>query len=190
MKREVQPTVWLSVLVFLLAGYALIFAQAKVTALRAAIFTQPDFLPGLMIYAGLAFRVEVLLGCAAVLGFLFDSLSANPLGATFVTLSVVGLAAARFREYLLSDQFTTHWVLGLAGSGVAPLVAVGVCKFAGSEPLAGWSSAWHWAMMTAIGGIVTPVWFKLFNRLDDALRYKEAPESMFRADRQIARGRH
>lgn len=190
MKREVPPTVWLSVLVFVLTGYVLIFAQAKVTALREAIFTQPDFLPGLMVYAGLAFRMEVLLGCAAVLGLLFDSLSANPAGTTFVMLSVIGLAAARFREYLLSDQFTTHWVLGLAASGLAPLLSAGVCKFAGAEPLAGWSSAWHWALMTASGGIVTPVWFKLFNRLDDALRYKEAPESMFRADRQIARGRH
>lgn len=190
MTRENPRTHWLSVLVFLVTGYALIFAQARVTALREAIFTQPDLLPGLMVYAGLAFRTEVLLGCAAILGLLFDSLSANPLGTTMVTLSAIGLVSARFREYLLSDQFTTHWVLGLAASGAAPLLSLGVCKFAGAEPLAGWSTAWHWALMTAGGGIVTPLWFVFFNRLDDALRYKEAPESVFRADRQIARGRH
>ena len=190
MNREFSKTHGLSVLVFLLTGYALIFAQARVTALRGAIFTQPDFLPGLMVYAGLAFRVEAILGCAAVLGVLFDSLSANPLGTTVVTLSLVGLIGARFRELLLSDQFMTHWALGLMASGLAPAAGLVVCELAGGEPLLGWSSAWHWALMTGAGGAVTPVWFALFNRLDEALRYKEVPESFFRADREIARGKH
>lgn len=190
MTHETPRTHWLSVFVFLVTGYALIFAQARVTALRDSIFTQIDLLPGLMVYAGLAFRMEVLLGCAALLGVLFDSVSANPLGTTLVTLSAIGLAAARFREYLLSDQFTTHWVLGLAASGAAPGISLALCRFAGAEPLVGWSSMWHWALMTAGGGIFTPAWFIFFNRLDGALRYKEAPESVYRADRQLARGRH
>src|SRR5687768_2291282 len=146
MNRESPSTHWVSVLVFLLTGYVLIFAQARVSALRDAIGTQPDFIPGLMVYAGLAFRVEVILLCATVLGILFDSLSANPLGTTVMTLTAVGLIGGRFREFLLSDQFTTHWVLGLMASGIAPVFAAAVCKLAGGDPLLGWSSAWHWAL--------------------------------------------
>lgn len=190
MKHEQQSTHWVSVGVFLLTGYLLIFAQARISALRDLIGTQPDFLPGLMVYAGLAFRLEIILSCAVVLGILFDALSANPLGTTVVTLTIVGLIGGRFREYLLSEQFTTHWVLGLMASGIAPVITIGICKLAGGEPLTGWGSAWHWAIMTAGGGVVTPLWFKLFNRLDEALRYKEVPETVFRADRQIARGRY
>jgi rod shape-determining protein MreD len=178
------------VLAFLLAGYGLIFAQSRVTFVRDLVGTQPDFLPGLMVYAGLAFPLEITVLCAVALGVLFDSLSANPLGVTAVVLGLVGLAGSRFREFLLSDQFTTHWVLGLLASALAPPVSLAVCRFAGAEPLLGWGTGWHWAIMTAGGGLVTPLWFRLFNRLDDALRYKEVPESVFRADRQIARGRY
>src|SRR5688572_5273166 len=109
MRRSPETTHWLSVFVFAATGYALIFAQARLSLIRDALHTQPDFLPGLMVYAGLAFRVEVILGCAALLGILFDSVSANPLGTSVLTLTCIGLIAARFREYLLSEQFTTHW---------------------------------------------------------------------------------
>jgi rod shape-determining protein MreD len=190
MRRNPESTHWLSVFVFVLTGYTLIFAQARLTLVRDALHTQPDFLAGLIVYAGLAFRLEITLGCAAVLGLLFDSVSANPLGITILSLSFIGIVAARFREFLLSEQFTTHWVLGLAASGVSPVFSLILCSFAGSEPLVGWSSAWHWAIMTAFGGLLTPAWFALFNKLDSVLRYQEVPESVFRTDRQIARGKY
>jgi rod shape-determining protein MreD len=190
MNRELQSTNWVALTVFAVTGYALIFAEARFTAFRDLTGAQIDFLPGLIVYASLVFRLEIVLGCAAAFGLLFDSMSANPLGTTFCTLAVIGLFGWRFRELLLSDQFTTHWVLGLAASAVAPLLTVGLLELTGAEPLLRWESLWQWAVMAAGGGLVTPVWFRLFNRLDDALRYKELPESTFRPDRQIARGRH
>lgn len=190
MNRELPSTNWVALSVFVITGYAVVFGQARFTAFRDFTGVQPDLLPGMLVYAALAFRLEIVLGCAAVFGLLFDSLSENVFGVTFCTLSVVGLGASRYREFLLSEQFTTHWVLGLAASGIAPVITLGIIKVAGAEPLVGLGSLWHWAIMTAGGGLVTPLWFKLFNRLDDALRYKELPESTFRPDRQIARGRH
>jgi rod shape-determining protein MreD len=151
---------------------------------------QLDLLPGMIIYAALVFRMEVVLLCAAVFGLLFDSLSANLPGTTFTSLAAIGVTASRFREVLLSNQFTTHWVLGLIASAVAPVISVLVLTLSGATPLVKFGSIWHWAIMTAGGGALTPVWFLFFSRLDDALSYKEAPESAFRSDRQIARGRH
>jgi rod shape-determining protein MreD len=190
MSRELQPTNGVTLLVFLVTGYAVIFAQARFTFFRDFFGVQPDLLPGMIVYAAMAFRVETVMLCVVIFGALFDSVSINMMGTSVVTLGAIGFAASRYRELLLSEHFTTHWVLGLAASGLAPIISFAMLRLSGMNPLSGAGLIWHWAVMTAGGGLFTPLWFKVFNRLDDALRYKEIPESTFRADRQIARGRH
>ena len=190
MSREVQPTNGVTLLVFLITGYVIIFAQGKFTFFRDFFGAQPDLLPGMIVYAAMAFKLETVMVCVCIFGLLFDSFSLNPLGTTVVTLGVIGFAASRYRELLLSEQFTTHWVLGLIASGVAPIISYAVVRLSDLTPLVAAGSALQWAIMTAGGGIVTPLWFKVFNWLDIALRYKEIPESTVRPDRQIARGRH
>ncbi len=189
MSRELPSTNWVALTVFVATGYAVAFAEGRVTTLRDLTGAQVDLLPGLMVYAAMAYRMEVVLGCAFLFGLLYDSLSANVLGTSFIALSVIGLAASRFRELLLSDQFITHWILGVIGSALAPVLSLVVLNLEGMPPLLGLSSLWQWAIMIAGGGLMTPVWFKLFNQLDDASRFKEMPESAFRTDRQIARGK-
>ncbi|HEX7858735.1 MAG TPA: rod shape-determining protein MreD [Verrucomicrobiae bacterium] len=190
MSREVRPTNGVTLLVFLLTGYAIIFAQAKLTFFRDFFGAQPNLIPGMIVYAAMAFRMETTMLCAGVLGVLFDSLSSNALGTSILTYAVIGLGASGYRELVLSEQFTTHWVLGLLASGFAPVIAYGVLRLSGMMPLVGAGSIWQWAIMTAGGGVVTPLWFRIFNRMDEAVRYKEIPESTFRPDREIARGRH
>jgi len=130
-----------------------------------------------------------VLGVAALFGAFYDSLSANLLGTSFVGLAAVGLGASRFRELLLSEQFITHWILGVIASALAPIIALIVLNLCSLQPLVGLGSLWQWAIMTAGGGFITPLWFKFFNRLDDASRFKEMPELAFRPDRQMERGR-
>jgi rod shape-determining protein MreD len=190
MSRELPSTNWIALLVFVTTGYALSFAEGRVTTLRDLTGAQVDLLPGMMVYAAMAFRMEIVLGCAALFGLFYDSLSANMLGTSFVALAAVGLGASRFRELLLSEQFMTHWILGVIASAVAPVIALIVLNLCGLQPLIGFGSLWQWTVMMAGGGLVTPLWFKFFNRLDDASRFKEVPEFAFRQDRQIARGKH
>ena len=189
MSRELPPTNWVALTVFVAAGYAITFAQGRITVLREWTGAQVDLLPGLMVYAAMAFSGEVVLGCALLFGIFYDSLSANILGTSFTALAVIGLGASRFRELLLSEQFVTHWVLGVFASAISPLIALGVLNLCGATPLVGFATIWQWIIMVAGGGLATPLWFKLFKRLDDASRFKEMPESTFRSDRQIARGR-
>jgi rod shape-determining protein MreD len=190
MSRELQPTNQVMLLVFLFTGYLIIFAQSKFTWFRDFTGAQVDLLPGMMVYAAMAFPIATVMLCATVFGLLLDSMSMNVLGTTLISLAAIGFISSRYRDLLLSEQFTTHWVLGLIASGLAPVFSYGVLRLLDMSPLISWGSAWHWAIMTAGGGAFTPLWFKVFNRLDDALRYKEIPESVFRVDRQIARGRH
>ena len=190
MSREVQPTNGVTLLVFFITGYVLVFAQARFTFFRDFFGAQPDLLPGMMVFAAFAFRLETVMYCAVIFGLMLDAFSVNALGISVVTLAALGFAASRYRELLLSEQFTTHWVLGLIASGIAPIISYALLRLSGMNPLIGVGSLWQWAIMTAGGGLVTPLWFKIFSRLDEALRYKEIPESTFRPDRQIARGRH
>jgi rod shape-determining protein MreD len=189
MNRELPPTNWVALVVFVTTGYAASFAEGRVTAIRDLTGAQIDLLPGMMVYAAMAYRMEIVLGVAALFGLFYDSLSANLLGTSFVGLAVVGLGASRFRELLLSDQFITHWILGVIASALAPVITLIVLNLCSLQPLVGFGSLWQWAIMTAGGGFVTPLWFKFFNRLDDASRFKEMPELAFRPDRQIERGR-
>jgi hypothetical protein len=105
-------------------------------------------------------------------------------------LMTVGFVIAIFRELLLSEQVTAHLVLGMIASAIAPLISIIVLLGVGEEPLLGWASIFQWLILATGGGLATPVWFKLFNRLDRALRYKRAPEGGFRPDREIVRGRN
>jgi rod shape-determining protein MreD len=185
-----EPDVdWLNVFIFSVVAYTCTFAQARVTFFRDLLGSQIDFLPGLIVYGSLAFPSYIAVGCAAVFGLLYDSLSANALGTMMATLVLLSCITLLYREVLLSNQFTTHWVLGLAASGLAPVFALFILYIAGEQPLVGTGTLWQWAIMTAGGGVVTPLWFRLFNRVGSALHYKEVPESTFRQDREIARGR-
>lgn len=189
MSRELPSTNWVALAVFVSVGYAVAFAQSRVMFLRDLTGAQVDFLPGLMVYAAMAFRMEIVLACAAIFGLFYDSLSANVFGTSFAALAMIGLGASRFRELLLSDQFITHWVLGVFASALSPILAIVFLNLSGAQPLLGLGSLWQWVIMTAGGGLATPLWFKFFNQLDDASRFKEMPESTFRPDRQIARGK-
>jgi rod shape-determining protein MreD len=189
MSRELQKTNQVLLVAFLVTGYLVIFAQARFTAFRDLVGAQPDLLPGMIVFAAMAFHLGTVMLCAAVFGLLFDSFSANVLGTTFVSLAMIGFFCSRYRDLLLSEHFTTHWVLGLMASAIAPVISYTVLRLQDIKPLVAWGSAWHWAIMIAGGGVITPLWFKVFNRLDEALRYKELPESTFRPDREIARGR-
>lgn len=189
MEREPKLN-WVTLMVFLAIGYAGIFVEARITWLRDVIGAQIDIVPGLMVYAAMAFPPAVVFFCAGFLGMMYDSLSANPLGTTMLSLCAVAAVLIHFREVLLSDQFTTHWVLGLCSTFGVTIISLGVIQAAGEQPLIGAATLWQVAVMTAGGGLLTPVWFRVLNRLDSALRYSEVSESAFRPDRQIARGRN
>jgi cell shape-determining protein MreD len=186
-KRE---TNWISVGIFWLLCYLAIYVEGAFGGMRQLLGAQIDFLPGLMVFAGLSFRLNVILLTGAIFGLLLDSLSANPLGTSSIALSAVAFAIYQYRELLLGEQFTAHLVLGTIASAVAPLISIVVLFGVGEQPLVGFGSLLQLLIMATGGGVLTPVWFRLFSRFDRALRYKIASEGGFRSDRQIIHGRN
>jgi hypothetical protein len=59
----------------------------------------------------------------------------------------------------------------------------------GEPPLLGWGTLWQIAVMGAISGILTPLWFWCFGWLRHVLQHQPLPQATFRHDREIRRGR-
>lgn len=179
----------LHTILILAVAYAAVFFEAWFDGFRNLLGAQIDFLPALLVYAGLTNgRLTVVL--AAVCGGLwFDSLSANPLGVSVLPLLVIGLTAHRGRGLLSSDNYFTQFFIGAMASAWQPLAVLFILLNIGATPLLGWKSLWQWVVMALGGGLFTPACFLLFGRIHRALDYQPAHKSSFRPDREIKRGR-
>jgi rod shape-determining protein MreD len=181
---------WLNTILILVVAFLAVFAQSTVTSFRNLTGAQPDLLPGLMVYVSLTSGWFPVALVALVAGLWFDSLSANPIGATSLPLFLVGFVLNRYRGLILRPHLHAQWLLGGAASAIVPLLTLVLILSAGRTPLLGWFSLWQWFVVTLMGSALTPVWFQILDRLAGALNYQHVEQSSFRPDRQIKRGRH
>src|SRR5436190_1094584 len=173
----------------LATAFVLVFLQATFTPWRHYLGAQPDFLPSLMIYTSLSMGISSISLLAVCGGIWLDSLSANPLGVSVLPLFLIGFIIQRYRGLILRDQTFAQFMLGLGASASAPLATLALLLNIGVHPLLGWFSIWQWIVMMVAGGLATPVWFWIFDRLLLALSYQPLNETSFRPDREIKRGR-
>src|SRR5262245_12549230 len=173
----------------LLAAYVIVFLQATFNQLRQVAGVQVDLLPGLIVYAAISGGIVTLTLVSVCGGLWFDSLSANPMGTSMLPLFVIGLFLQRHRELILRDQPYAQIMMGLMASALAPLGSVLLLINTDMKPLLGWFSLWQWAVMSVLGGLMTPVWFWLFDVIGRVLNYGPAGEIGFGHEREIKRGR-
>lgn len=174
-------------LVFL--AYLAVFFQSCQHGVRELCGAQIDLLPSLMVYCGLSTSWPVLSIVAVLGGLCYDALSANPLGITILPLFLVGFVVHWNRELILREQRYAQFVLGCLASAMVPLLTVLLLFGGGYKPSIGWGSLWQWLVMAWVGGAFSPAFFWLFDRLNRAFAYQRLPESSFRLDREIKRGR-
>jgi rod shape-determining protein MreD len=172
-----------------LMAYVAVFLQARFQGFAILTRVQFDFLPGLVVVAAMMHGIWAVLVVSITGGLLYDCLSANPLGATTFVLAIVGTFVYLNRDLLLRDQSYPQFILGAGASAAVPVLGYVVVSVMGPHPLVEWTSLWAWLVLTVTGGLVTPVWFVIFRKVDKALHYQDVPESSFRPDREIERGR-
>ena len=172
-----------------LMAYFAVFMAARFHGFAILTGAQFDFLPGLVVVAAMMHGVWAVLVVSITGGLLYDCLSANPVGVTTFVLAIVGTFVYLNRDLLLRDQTYPQFILGAGASAAAPILSFVVVSVMGRHPLIEWTSLWIWVVMTVTGGLVTPVWFAIFRKVDKALHHPDVPESSFRADREIQRGR-
>lgn len=179
----------LTTLLVLAAALLAVFLQAASPWPRAWLGAQPDLLPALMVFASLSTGLTTVLLLAVVGGLGMDVLSANPLGVSILPLFLIGFAIEHFRHLILRDQTYAQWILGLSASAAGPAMTLLLIVSIGGKPIVSMSSLWQWLVMALVGATSTPVFFRLFDRLDRGLSYRPLRETSFRMDREIARGR-
>jgi rod shape-determining protein MreD len=180
---------WRPTMFVLAAAFVAVFLEASVGFFRNLLGAQIDLLPPLMVYAALTLGFSSIVLLALCAGLWFDSLSLNPLGASVLPLLLIGLLIFRSRDLLMREHLSAQVILGLAAGAAQPLGTLFILLNAGVRPLLTWVSLWHWLVMAVASGAVTPVFFKLFDRLRRALEYQPVTQSSFRPDREIKRGR-
>lgn len=180
---------YLNTIFILVVAFLAVFAEAWFEFLRNLIGAQIDLLPALMVYTALTNGIFSAAALAIFGGLWFDSLSSNPLGVTILPLFLIGLLIAQTRDLLLRENTFAQLVLGAAASAVCPLLTMFLILNLGHNPLLGWESTWQLIVMTVGGGLLTPLCFRLFDRIHSTLNYQPIVETSFRADRQIKRGR-
>ena len=104
-------------------------------------------------------------------------------------LLLIGLLIFQSRDLLMREHLFAQVILGVAAGAAQPLATLFILLNAGVRPLLGWVSFWPRLVMAAGSGVVTPVCFKLLDRLRRALEYQPVTQSSFRPDREIKRGR-
>jgi len=180
---------WRPTMFVLAAAFMAVFLETSLGLFRNLLGAQMDLLPALMVYAALTLGFTTIVLLALCGGLWFDSLSLNPLGASVLPLLLIGLLIYRSRDLLMREHLPAQVILGVAAGAAQPLGTLFILLNAGARPLLGWVSLWHWLVMAAGSGAVTPVCFKLFDRLRRALEYQPVTQSSFRPDREIKRGR-
>ena len=179
----------LHTILILAVAFLLVFAESTVGGLRRVLGAQVELLPSLMIYAGLTTGLPTVTLLAIAGGLWLDSLSANTLGISVLPLFMVGLIIQRYRGLILKEQRFAQMVIGASASGAVPLMTLVLLLNTERQPLLGWISIWQLLVMAVAGGIVTPIWFRLFGWLENKFIYRSLGETSFRSDREIKRGR-
>jgi hypothetical protein len=201
---------WLNTTIALLTAYLLVFFETSMNGIGAITGTQAEFLPVLMVYAGLSMDTMTIVLLAIWGGLWLDSFSLNPLGASLLPLLALGLILQRYRDYILRGQAFAQMVLGAAaclfvafGTLLVIFLLPGIGEMnevSGFEDWRGWPlgmskrvlGGWvllkHAVIMAASGALFAPVLFKLLDKMFRCFRYPSAMDSSFRPDREIKRG--
>jgi cell shape-determining protein MreD len=180
---------WVNTVAILVAAFLAVFLESYYRGLRNFLGAQIDLLPALVVYAGLSASIFTVALLSTLGGLWFDSLSANPLGISVLPLFIIGFVIHYCRELILREQLYAQFLLGLAASAAAPVFTLLSLFGVGAEPLVNWWSLWQWTVMVLGGAVFTPICFRMFDRLNRAFSYQPLPETSFRPDREIKRGR-
>jgi len=179
---------WQRTVLTLIVTFLAVFCQAAINAPRQWLGAQVNVLPPLVVYCAVNTEVATLTLVAVCGGLWSDTLSANPLGISVLPLFWLGLALHRWRDVLLRELAYAQCVLGLAASLLVPLGTLLLLVTAGESPLVGWGSLWQLGVMGIGGAALTPLFFRLLERLVRWFTHPPAVWLSFRSDREIKRG--
>lgn len=149
-----------------------------------------SLLPPVLICAALQESEGSWRWVAVVGGLARDTLSVDPLGASILPLYLAGWFLSAHRELLLSELAFAQAIMGVTLSAAVPLMTLGLAMTFGDVPLLGTRLLWQWLVLSVSGGLLTPVMFLIWRRVDAWYAHPVIETPSFRPDRGILRGRY
>lgn len=201
---------WVHPVSLMVSPLLLAFAQCRWDGVRGVVGAQPDLMPALVVYAALSSGLGVTVATAVVAGMAADTVSSGPFGLSVLPLAAVGVILHLRRDLLLRESVWAQALLGGAGSLAATALSVtllfvlwplvshpspGVAYLPERQPgltglpTLGVRAVWQVLVVTLAGTLATPVIFRLFRWIDSAFQYRRIPDTAYRANREIKRGR-
>jgi len=172
-----------------LAAMITVFAESAVSWPQSWLGTRLDFLPLVVVYAGLRSQAS---GLAVVIAFGslgFDALSANPLGVKLIPLAIIGFLVHQYRELVVADDYWVQVLLGLGASLLAPALVWIELVSLGTNPLFGWGTLNQILVQGSVGALAAPLVFHLLDAINRRFSKTAPKECSFRSDREIKRGK-
>lgn len=171
-------------------GYLIIALNATLFGkLRAISGLDIQLLPAIVACSGLISSIETILLVSFIIGLMFDSISANPLGVTSISLAIPGVLIYSAQNLFVKNQWQTQFLSGVFAGLLQPLVVLFLLLTFGYEPVFSADSILILGLSALIGGFFTPWIFKFVNWMDKNFNYSQVKTSSFRPDREIKRGR-
>ena len=180
---------WIPTTALFFVAWLTAFAQTQFRPVVALLETPVGLLPALVVYAALSFDL-VTVSCLAVFaGLSLDALSSGPTGVSIAPLFAVGFILQLRRHLILRDQMYAQFWLGLSSGVAVPLATLMLLELGSTHLIRGPFSLIQILILGLLNGAVCPVVFRVFDAIRRAFDYPVLPETSFRPDREIKRGR-
>ncbi|MGC8742470.1 MAG: rod shape-determining protein MreD [Verrucomicrobiia bacterium] len=171
-------------------GYLAIALEATLFAtIRGFTGINLDPLPAIIACSGLLSPIETIILVSLILGFMFDSISANPLGITAISLAIPGLLIHLGQGILVKKEWQTQFLSGVFAGALQPFISLFLLITMRYKPIFSVDSVFLISISAVICGFITPGVFKFLNWMDTTFNYSRVKTSSFRQDREIKRGR-
>src|SRR4051794_33832919 len=104
---------WLNPMLIFVAAFLAVFVESTFSGYSSLLQAKVDLLPMLMVYTALTHGWFTVVTLAFAGGVWFDSLSANPLGASVLPLLLIGIVIFHNRGLLLRENTNAQFFFGL-----------------------------------------------------------------------------
>ncbi|MBL9172011.1 MAG: hypothetical protein JNL10_00625 [Verrucomicrobiales bacterium] len=180
---------WIPTLALFLVAWLAAFAQTQFRPVVSILETPVGLLPALMVYASLSFDLVTVTCLAAFAGLSLDALSSGPTGVSIVPLFAVGFVLHLRRHLILRDQTYAQFWLGLSAGLAVPFTTLLLLELGSTRLIHGPFFVIQLGVLGLLNGVVCPAMFRGFDAIRRAFDYPALPETPFRPDREIKRGR-
>lgn len=167
-----------------------VFAQTQFGLLHRWLAVPLSVIPALLVYAALTHGLVLTAAFSVVAGLWLDAVSASRFGVSVLPMFLFAFVVQTRSHLILREQRFAQFWLGAAGGAFIPLFTAGLLQLGQRQPAFTRGTWWQLLVLALFNGIVCPLVFRFFDKLNRAFNYQPLETQSYRTDRQMVRGRN